>query len=151
MKPTRVTIFPHGPHNYMVKGSPMNGWEKIIGYIRMNMWKYINILQNGDGWHWERTMQVQGHTISQHTTVAACSLLLFNADFRILWHCASTGNWQGLRRPIKTLLGRSLMIGWRKTSRNPEKVPSVSSHSVCVSVCLCVRALATGHTFFSKF
>ena len=41
----------------------------------------------------------------------------------------------------KHLLGRSLMIGWRKKSWNPERVPSVVTLSVClcvcVSVCLC--------------
>ena len=36
----------------------------------------------------------------------------------------------------KYKLGRSLMIGWRKKSWNPERVPSVVTLSVCVSVCL---------------
>ena len=35
------------------------------------------------------------------------------------------------------LLGRSLMIGWRKKSWNPERVPSVVTLCVCLSVCLC--------------
>ena len=50
------------------------------------------------------------------------------------------------------VLGRSLMIGWRKKSWNPERVPSVITFvcvcvCVCVSVCLCVCGRATGHTF----
>ena len=32
-------------------------------------------------------------------------------------------------------LGRSLMIGWRKKSWNPERVPTVVTLSVCPSVC----------------
>ena len=44
------------------------------------------------------------------------------------------------------LLGRSLMIGWRKKSWNPERVPTVVTLSVCVSVC----ERATGHTFWPR-
>ena len=36
---------------------------------------------------------------------------------------------------ISQFLGRSLMIGWRKKSWNPERVPSVFTLSVCPSVC----------------
>ena len=39
----------------------------------------------------------------------------------------------------KTMLGRSLMIEWRKNSWNPERVPTVSHFRVCPR--------ATGHTF----
>ena len=41
----------------------------------------------------------------------------------------------------KHLLGRSLMIGWRKKSWNPERVPSVVTLSVCLCVCVSVRGL----------
>ena len=47
-------------------------------------------------------------------------------------------------RPI--FLDRSLMIGWRKNSWNPERVPSVVTLSVCLSVC----ERATGHTFWLR-
>ena len=46
------------------------------------------------------------------------------------------------------ILSRSLMTGWRKNSWNHEKVSSVVTLSVCPSVCVCVRARATGHTFW---
>ena len=46
----------------------------------------------------------------------------------------------------KCILGRSLMIGWRKKSWNPERVPSVVTLSVCLSVC----ERATGHTFWLR-
>ncbi len=40
---------------------------------------------------------------------------------------------------VDTFLDRSLMIGWRKNSWNPERVSSVFTFvSVCLSVCLCV-------------
>ena len=45
------------------------------------------------------------------------------------------------------VLGRSLMIGWRKNSWNPERVPSVVTF---VSVCVSVRSRATGHTFWPR-
>ena len=45
------------------------------------------------------------------------------------------------------LLDRSLMIGWRKNSWNPERVSSVFTFvSVCLSVCL----RATEHTFWPR-
>ena len=43
------------------------------------------------------------------------------------------------------MLGRSLMIGWRKKSWNPERVPSVVTLSLCLCACLCVCKQATGH------
>ena len=49
------------------------------------------------------------------------------------------------------LLGRSLMIGWRKNSWNPERVPTVvtfvSVMSVCLFVCLsvCLSAAYRSH------
>ena len=45
------------------------------------------------------------------------------------------------------ILGRSLMIGWRKKSWNPERVPSVFTF---VSVCLCVCRRTTEHTFWHR-
>ena len=54
-------------------------------------------------------------------------------------------------------MDRSLMIGWRKNSWNPERVSSVFTFvsvclsvclCVCVSVCLCVCTRATEHTFW---
>ena len=39
------------------------------------------------------------------------------------------------------LLGRSLMIGWRKKSWNPERVPSVVTLCVCLCVCPSVNGL----------
>ena len=44
---------------------------------------------------------------------------------------------------IYLLLGRSLMIGWRKNSWNPERVPTVVTF-----VCVCNRA--TEHTFWPR-
>ena len=43
------------------------------------------------------------------------------------------------------------MIGWRKKSWNPERVPSVVTFvCVCLSVCLCVCNRATEHTFWPR-
>jgi len=52
--------------------------------------------------------------------------------------------WEG----FVTLLGRSLMIGWRKKSWNPERVPTVVTLCVRVSVRVSVRARPTGHIFW---
>ena len=49
-----------------------------------------------------------------------------------------------------TLLGRSLMIGWRKKSWNPERVPSVVTLCVRVSVRVSVCERATSHTFWHR-
>ena len=49
-------------------------------------------------------------------------------------------------RHNEELLGRSLMIGWRKNSWNPERVPSVVTLCVRPSV----RARPTGHIFWPK-
>ena len=49
------------------------------------------------------------------------------------------------------ILGRSLMIGWRKNSWNPERVPTVVTFvSVCLSVCVSVRPRAAGDTFWHR-
>ena len=46
-------------------------------------------------------------------------------------------------------LDRSLMIGWRKNSWNPERVSSVFTFvSVCLCVCPSVCTRATEHTFW---
>ena len=48
-----------------------------------------------------------------------------------------------------TILGRSLMICWRKKSWNPERVSFVFTFvSVCLCVCLSVCSWATEHTCF---
>ena len=44
------------------------------------------------------------------------------------------------------VLGLSLMISWRKTSWNPDRVPTV----VTLCVCLSVRERATGHSFWPR-
>ena len=41
----------------------------------------------------------------------------------------------------KTVLDRFLMIGWRKKSWNPERVPSVDTLCVCLCVCPSVNGL----------
>ena len=49
------------------------------------------------------------------------------------------------------VLGRSLMIGWRKNSWNPERVSSVFTFvSVRLSVCLFLRTQATDHSFWAR-
>ena len=45
------------------------------------------------------------------------------------------------------VLGRSLMIGWRENSWNPERVPSVFTF---VSVCPFLRTRATDHSFWPR-
>ena len=62
-------------------------------------------------------------------------------------------SWQNYRTGTvwTNILGRSLMIGWRKNSWNPERVPSVVTFvCVCLCVCLSVCAQATGHTFWPR-
>ena len=50
---------------------------------------------------------------------------------------------------------RSLMIGWRKNSWNPERVPTIVTFvcvclSVCMYVCMYVRSRAIEHTFWPR-
>ena len=56
---------------------------------------------------------------------------------------------------IFNILDRSLMIGWRKNSWNPERVSSVFTFvsvclCVCLSVCVSVCTRATEHTFWHR-
>ena len=52
-----------------------------------------------------------------------------------------------LNQAIYRFLGRSSMIGWRKNSWNPERVPrEVTFMYDCLSVC----SRATGHTFWPR-
>ena len=49
------------------------------------------------------------------------------------------------------VLGRSLMIGWRTNSWNPEGVSTVVAFvCVCLSVCLSVYTRATEHSFWPR-
>ena len=73
-------------------------------------------------------------------------------EYDIVWHSHCEFGWLmmiSLEWDINLFmieLGRSLMIGWRKKTWNPERLPSV----VTLSVCVCVCARATGHTFWPR-
>ena len=85
------------------------------------------------------------------------STLISNQGMRV-WHVLmcfpSYFMWQNrahVNCPNKDFLGRSLMIGWRKKSWNPERVPSVFTFvCVCLSVCVCVCTRATDHSFWAR-
>ena len=69
----------------------------------------------------------------------ACQLL-----HNINWHT-------DLPTKILLLLGWSLVIGWRKNSWNPERVPTVVTFvCVCLSVCVSVCRRATEHIFWPR-
>ena len=55
---------------------------------------------------------------------------------------------KGYMAVMSKILGRSLMIGWRKNSWNHERVPTVVTF-VCVCLCVCVSVCtrATDHSF----
>ena len=80
------------------------------------------------------------------------SLLCITIDMRSPLHNTQDQSWNELntnshtKNGLKSLLDRSLMIGWRKNSWNAERVSSVFTLNVCVSVC----TRATEHIFWPR-
>ena len=77
-----------------------------------------------------------------------CFLILWIFFFFCYWHDSPIPHCVKMNNciDIYMLLGRSLMIGWRKNSWNHERVPTVVTFvSVCV---VCPRV--TGHTFWPR-
>ena len=82
-------------------------------------------------WVFRYRCQTLGHNASIVWFLWGDAILL-DRSLMIGWR---NNSWNPER--VSSVLGRSLMIGWRKKSWNPERVPSVVTF-VCVCLCVCV-------------